>query len=379
MPGFDTNRIVGLDTRFADTIQCPICLSILDNPVMTKCGHNYCQQCLKEVIESGAEECPKCRIKFSKKRRYESIDDICVALRHNEDVFTFFKNLTLNEMIGKLKINCDYDFNGCQESVELAKLYDHMTVCEHNICKTCGLSFTMPWADHNCIELLKDLSNDWKVKYEKSVDEKNQMKEKFEKSEQKYDKYLETIKKLNLKLIKEAEVLKRQRNDWKTKYERIVEDVTKLEEDYQTLSSQYQRLSAFNMKPQINATCDQVNRNSDKITNNCDTSAPHMTSSSEVNATLTSTALPTKASETSPSRTPIRSHTIDNSKPIGEQNSTSVSVKQTDSNVIASMIRGCPSIDNNFLYMDQYIPCLENVGQEYSLDDTIKTEPNGTK
>ncbi len=42
MPKIDINRIVGLDAKFAETIQCPICLSILDNPLMTKCGHNYC-------------------------------------------------------------------------------------------------------------------------------------------------------------------------------------------------------------------------------------------------------------------------------------------------------------------------------------------------
>ena len=209
MSGFDTNRIVGLDSRFAETIQCSICLLILNNPLMTKCGHNYCNQCLKQVIESGRKECPKCRKTFTKKRPKESLDDSCVDIRNNKDVFVFFKNLTLKEIIGKLKIKCDYESNGCKESVELESLSQHMTRCEYNLCETCGLCLKEQTIDHKCIEVLKNNRQEWKERYHKSLIIIKQSEDRLKKvvNENKelllnYAKSLETNKKLNEKLMK---------------------------------------------------------------------------------------------------------------------------------------------------------------------------------
>ena len=238
MPGFDIDRIVGLDTKFAETIQCPICLSILDNPLITKCGHNYCHQCLKIVIESGRKDCPKCRIKFSKKRRNDSLDAICAVIGHNKYVYHFSKNLTLNEIIGKLKINCDYEFNGCQESVELAQLSKHTTICEHRLCKTCGLSLISASVDHNCIDNLKNVINEWKAKYEKSIEvvnklnkERDEMKIRFDICHQKWDKFLETIRRDDCKDKKDMEMLKNEKNLWKAKYEKIEQEMNKLKDN----------------------------------------------------------------------------------------------------------------------------------------------------
>ncbi|XP_053544745.1 E3 ubiquitin/ISG15 ligase TRIM25-like [Bombina bombina] len=47
---------------------CPICLSIYTDPVTLRCGHNFCQSCIKSVLDtqegSGVYTCPECRKKF---------------------------------------------------------------------------------------------------------------------------------------------------------------------------------------------------------------------------------------------------------------------------------------------------------------------------
>jgi SWI/SNF-related matrix-associated actin-dependent regulator of chromatin subfamily A3 len=40
--------------------ECPICLDILKDPVITKCAHSYCTGCIERVIE-GQKKCPMCR------------------------------------------------------------------------------------------------------------------------------------------------------------------------------------------------------------------------------------------------------------------------------------------------------------------------------
>ena len=252
MSGFDTNRIVGLDSRFAETIQCSICLLILNNPLMTKCGHNYCNQCIKEIVENGVKSCPDCRKAFTKKRPKESSDNSDVVFRRNRDVFVFSKNLKLNEIIGKLKISCDYESNGCKESVELESLSQHMTRCEYRFCKTCGFRPIGESDEHNCIEVLKNDRNEWKVKYEKSVNINKEFEDKINAEINRINGlHLQTIKELNEKLEEEL----RQKNEWKVKYENEVKRIdicskgkVKVSKDMNKLKKKLQELEEKNLK-----------------------------------------------------------------------------------------------------------------------------------
>ncbi|XP_018424419.1 PREDICTED: putative tripartite motif-containing protein 75 [Nanorana parkeri] len=49
-------------------LECSICLNIYTDPVMLKCGHNYCQVCIDCVLNtqegSGGYSCPECREDF---------------------------------------------------------------------------------------------------------------------------------------------------------------------------------------------------------------------------------------------------------------------------------------------------------------------------
>ncbi|KAM5124945.1 E3 ubiquitin-protein ligase TRIM21-like [Mantella aurantiaca] len=49
-------------------LECSICLNIYTDPVMLKCGHNFCWICIDHVLDtqggSGGYSCPECRQKF---------------------------------------------------------------------------------------------------------------------------------------------------------------------------------------------------------------------------------------------------------------------------------------------------------------------------
>ena len=59
---------------------CPICRCEYDDPVVTECGHNFCYECITEVIgiESYKKECPICRTAISPSKIFKLEEDIHV-------------------------------------------------------------------------------------------------------------------------------------------------------------------------------------------------------------------------------------------------------------------------------------------------------------
>ncbi|PIO35657.1 hypothetical protein AB205_0134390, partial [Aquarana catesbeiana] len=51
-----------------DDLECSVCLNIYTDPVMLKCGHNFCRVCIDRVLDtqegSPGYSCPECREKF---------------------------------------------------------------------------------------------------------------------------------------------------------------------------------------------------------------------------------------------------------------------------------------------------------------------------
>ncbi|KAM4632476.1 E3 ubiquitin/ISG15 ligase TRIM25-like [Discoglossus pictus] len=55
--------------RLREELNCSICLNIYTDPVTLRCGHNFCQVCIRSALdsqrESGIYTCPECRKRFN--------------------------------------------------------------------------------------------------------------------------------------------------------------------------------------------------------------------------------------------------------------------------------------------------------------------------
>ena len=99
--GFDTNRFHSpIDTSFI----CPICFGVLKNPMQCENNEHYFYSCcIKKHLEKVSLSCPTCQEKLT-------VETLRRASRVIEDV------------ISRLKINCDHAGRGCDAVVELGAL-----------------------------------------------------------------------------------------------------------------------------------------------------------------------------------------------------------------------------------------------------------------
>ncbi|XP_075131292.1 tripartite motif-containing protein 14-like [Leptodactylus fuscus] len=120
-------------------LDCSICLSTYTDPVMLRCGHNFCRVCIDRALdtqdESGVYSCPECRSKFPE--RPALMRDI--ALRNIMEDLRLAK---LTQM--EIGILCTYcvDFPGpavksclhCEASLCDKHLKVHSKSPEHVLC-----------------------------------------------------------------------------------------------------------------------------------------------------------------------------------------------------------------------------------------------------
>nr|XP_016447832.1 PREDICTED: E3 ubiquitin-protein ligase ORTHRUS 2-like [Nicotiana tabacum] len=57
-----------------ESIKCPFCYMLLDRPVTSSCGHNFCLKCFKKWIGQGKDKCVRCRSQISR----QMIDQPCI-------------------------------------------------------------------------------------------------------------------------------------------------------------------------------------------------------------------------------------------------------------------------------------------------------------
>ena len=88
------------DQEQIDDLMCPVCIEVVFEPVLTPCGHLFCQNCLTDV-----RECPSCR-----NRLFRSVRD-----RRTE------------RKVKNLKVKCLHQKLGCTWVGELGYVMQHLT------------------------------------------------------------------------------------------------------------------------------------------------------------------------------------------------------------------------------------------------------------
>ena len=88
----------------ADEFKCPVCMTLINEPQLTSCGHRFCKDCIDPVTQEPNPECPIC----------------------NEPKFNMMPDRSIVRKINSLKIHCINREDGCQWTGELATLDNHL-------------------------------------------------------------------------------------------------------------------------------------------------------------------------------------------------------------------------------------------------------------
>lgn len=167
---FPQHSYKGIDYTFVDTpvrlldeFKCAICLQLVDQPILTSCGHLFCAKCIKSQ-----QTYPTCRKRFTTTRDQRSerlLKAFKVQCPNSEKGCAWEGDLGDTE--DHMKKNCHYQQvscpNGCGQSIERKSLLAHsQDSCPHRKyqcphCKEEGL-YKVITKEHlvNCSSFLLD-------------------------------------------------------------------------------------------------------------------------------------------------------------------------------------------------------------------------------
>ncbi|XP_068098346.1 E3 ubiquitin/ISG15 ligase TRIM25-like [Hyperolius riggenbachi] len=110
-----------------EELSCSICLNVYQDPVLLRCGHNFCSSCIGDVLDaqegSGFYSCPQCHTEFAERpalHRNIALQDIA---KH------FLFNPTVQEISGIL---CNYCINSSAPAVKTC-LHCEASLCEGHV------------------------------------------------------------------------------------------------------------------------------------------------------------------------------------------------------------------------------------------------------
>lgn len=127
---------------------CSICAGVLEEAVITRCGHSFCDECIHIWLDRpNTTSCPTCR------------SDVTA--------YEVTPVLALRGVVEGLMVRCDNDENGCKMVLKLEKLPVHLQMCEYGLieCGACGKSvkrFELPDHHEEC-EILREMVSSQKI------------------------------------------------------------------------------------------------------------------------------------------------------------------------------------------------------------------------
>ena len=130
--GYGLNQFVA---HVDQNLICGICAGVLERPVITPCGHSFCQDCLETWLgRKDSHPCPACRTEVDETTPVLAlrgiIDGLFVKCENEENGCKMV--LKLENLGGHLK-NCDYatvECSGCGKYVTRCELANHHELCE---------------------------------------------------------------------------------------------------------------------------------------------------------------------------------------------------------------------------------------------------------
>ncbi|KAG8547116.1 hypothetical protein GDO81_029058 [Engystomops pustulosus] len=130
-----------------DELNCSICLNIYTEPVTLRCGHSFCQMCIRSVMDrqdgGGVYTCPECRAEYQKRP----------ALRRNMKLCNIVEHFRSTQPEAKLAgIFCTYCVHSSVPAVKTCLM------CEASLCSV-HLSVHSKSTDHVLTEPTSSMDN----------------------------------------------------------------------------------------------------------------------------------------------------------------------------------------------------------------------------
>eukprot|EP00794_Sanderia_malayensis_P017307 gene17307-19040_t len=116
--GFTIDRFV---SSVDQNLVCNICTGVMEQAVVTLCGHSFCEECLKTWLDRpDTDSCPGCRSYTSR--------------------FDLIPNISVRSMIDSLLVWCDNSERGCKIVMRFESLRKHLEGCDYREvkCSACG-------------------------------------------------------------------------------------------------------------------------------------------------------------------------------------------------------------------------------------------------
>ena len=109
--GYEDSRFeLSLGYPISPSFHCPICMNVLNDPVMCqKNQHYFCRACISKYL-SNTHNCPACKEDLSE-------ETLVQAPR------------IVREYLSELRIRCDFFKRGCRDVMKLSNLERHVSTC----------------------------------------------------------------------------------------------------------------------------------------------------------------------------------------------------------------------------------------------------------
>lgn len=142
--GYGLNKFVG---NVDQNLLCSICSSVLEDAVLTPCGHSFCLLCLETWLARPVciTSCPECRSPV--------------------DSYQARPILSVRNLVSNLSVRCDHHDRGCRVVCKLDTVKNHLEICAFSPveCAGCGTTVNrIQLADHQitCTVIADTLSEE---------------------------------------------------------------------------------------------------------------------------------------------------------------------------------------------------------------------------
>lgn len=122
--GYNTSIFVSQVDR---SLLCGICAGVFRKPLVTHCGHTFCEQCLERWLNATSH-----------------VDKTCPVCRRDVNLSKTAPILALGAFIEGLSVECENSINGCTMVLNLGELENHLKSCSYTLveCSSCDKMFS---------------------------------------------------------------------------------------------------------------------------------------------------------------------------------------------------------------------------------------------